>query len=364
MCQTNDSLSKTASDSNKQSTFLSTILPKGLEIHGYTDVYYALYSDDVGVNKYQKFPAISPRSNSFGLNVAQLTEQYNSDRIRSTATFQSGDMPSAAWSPVFNFIQEANVGVRISKKIWIDGGFFKTYIGTESLLPKDNIASSIAVITTYEPWWQSGLKISYTISSKLQAALYLENGYNEFVATSNKKALGMAINYELGDKGSIGYYNFIGDVSPDSSPISKIRILNNLVFSYQFCKKFKMILGLDFISQQHSNLSDSSKNAYVYSSILTVNYKFTDKWGVYSRFETFSDANGFLTGTMINTQGNKTGYILAGITLGFEYKPTVNSYIRVEGRYLDMNNAQPIFYTDGQYTPERSEVMTTIGIWF
>jgi hypothetical protein len=351
-------------DSGENRSVLSKLLPSSLKISGYVDAYYALYTDSVGFGKYQKFPAISPRSNSFGLNIAQLTEQYTTDRIRSTATLQFGDLPSASWSPVYNYIQEANVGVRICKKFWIDGGFFKTHIGTEALLPKDNITSSAAVITYYEPWWQSGLKFTYDASDKLQFALFLENGYNEFVAVNNKKALGLVVNYALGDKGSLGYYNFVGDMAPDNAPVSHIRFLNNLVFTYRFCEKFKMILGMDFISQQHSSITDSTKNAYVYSSILTLNYKFSSKWGIYYRLETFNDPNGFLTGTIINTEGKETGYTLVGITLGFEFKPTENSYIRLEGRDLQMNDTQPIFYTNGMATSGRGEAMLNMGIWF
>lgn len=333
-------------------------------ISGYVDAYYAYYTDSLKSGSYQKFPAISPRSNSFGINIFQLSGYYEADKVRSTATLHFGDLPDAAWSPVYNFIQEANVGYRVCKKVWVDAGFFKTHIGTEALLPKDNITSSVALITFYEPWWQSGVRISYNPSDKFQSALYIVNGYNEFVATSRKKSLGLALSYALGTKGSIGYYNLVGDQSPDGNKTTHIRFLNNLVFSYEFCKKFKILLGFDYISQQHSDLVDTTKNAYVYSSIVVLNYKFSPKVGIYSRFETFSDACGMLTGTIIDSSNYISGYISGGLTLGLEYKPTENSYIRLEGRELQMDPAQKIFYTNGAYTNKRGEVMLNAGIWF
>lgn len=334
------------------------------KISGYADAYYARYSDSVGPGKYQKFPAISPRSNSFGLNIAQLTEQYTAERLRSTVTLQFGDLPSSAWSPVFNYIQEANVGYRMCKNFWIDAGFFKTHIGTEALLPKDNITSSASVITCYEPWWQSGIKLSWTPNDKFSVLVFIENGYNEYVATNNKKALGMAFNYALGLKGSIGYYNFIGDATPDSIKTPHLRFLNNIVFTYAFTKKFKMIIGLDYISQQNSSLSDSVKSAFVYSSIITLNYKFTHILGIYARMETFNDANGMLSGVIINAQNKATGYILSGYTAGAEWKPSENSYLRLEGRKIIMDKDQEIFWTNGKATNYRTEVMINMGIWF
>ncbi len=333
-------------------------------LSGYVDAYCAYYTDSVGPGKYQKFPAISPRSNSFGVNIAQLTENYSSDRIRSTATLQFGDLPSAAWSPIFNYIQEANVGFRIAKKFWIDGGFFKTHIGTESLLPKDNIASSISVITFYEPWWQSGLKFSYTPSDKFQMAIFVENGYNEFVSTNENKALGMLFIYNIGDKGSLGYYNFLGDMAPFNASVSKIRLLNNLVFSYQFGGKLKMILGMDYITQQNSSLSNASAPATVLSAIATFKYQCIKKFGIYGRYEEFSDPDGILSGLFQAPFNSVVGYQLLGVTLGAEYKPTENSYIRLEGRMLNSHNALTPFYTDGNYVTNREEVMLNVGIWF
>jgi hypothetical protein len=156
------------------------------KISGYADAYYAYYSDSVGTNKYQKFPVISPKSNVFGLNIFQLTAQYTSEKIRAVGTLHYGDIPVSAWSPVYNFIQEANVGFHVCKKIWIDAGFFKTHIGTEALLPKDNIASSLAIITVYEPWFQAGVKLSYAPNDKLSLCLHLLNGYNTFVDNNGK----------------------------------------------------------------------------------------------------------------------------------------------------------------------------------
>src|SRR6185312_17788 len=332
-----------------------------IKFDGYVDTYYASYTDEeAGTGNFEKFPAISPRNNSFGLNIAQVTEQLTSDRIRSTATLQYGDLPTAAWSPVFNYIQEANVGARLAKNFWIDAGFFKTHIGTEQLLPKDNIASSVSMITFYEPWWQSGVKLSYNVGDKLQTALFIENGYNPFVAATDKKALGFLITYALGDKGSLGYYSFLGDVSPYAN-ISQVRFLNNLVFTYAFCKKFNVEVGVDFISQQHSDLSDTGKSsAYVYSSICTLNYLFSSKWRIYYRVSTFNDVNGILTG-LINLG---TGYIEKEMTLGLEYKPTENSYIRLEGRGIQMDPDQQIFVTNNTATNYRGEVMVNMGIWF
>ena len=52
------------------------------KVSGYIDAYYAHFTDSVGTGNYQKFPSISPRSDEFGLNTAQLSFQYDAERFR------------------------------------------------------------------------------------------------------------------------------------------------------------------------------------------------------------------------------------------------------------------------------------------
>src|ERR1035437_320389 len=96
-----------------------------IEISGYVDAYYGFYTDSVGTGNYQKFPSVSPRSNQFGLNVAMITAKYSAEKVRGTVTLHYGDVPRSAWSTNYNFIQEANVGIRLHKTLWLEGGFFR-----------------------------------------------------------------------------------------------------------------------------------------------------------------------------------------------------------------------------------------------
>src|SRR6185295_9910470 len=108
----------------------------------YADAYFAYYTDSLGLYQYQKFPSISPRSEQFGLNVAMLKANYTSDRLRSTVAIHYGDVPRSTWSNTFNFIQEANAGVRLCKNFWLDAGFFRTHVGAEGLYANENITSA------------------------------------------------------------------------------------------------------------------------------------------------------------------------------------------------------------------------------
>src|ERR1051326_4059027 len=68
-----------------------------LGFEGYTDVYYAHYTDSVGPGKFQKFPTVSARSNSFGLNILMFTARYDAEKVRAKATLHFGDIPLSTW---------------------------------------------------------------------------------------------------------------------------------------------------------------------------------------------------------------------------------------------------------------------------
>src|ERR1043165_1089031 len=104
-------------------------LPAGLNISGYADAYLAYYTDSLPSGAFQQFPTYAPRSGQIGLNIAQLSVTYKTDRIRSNITLHYGDIPRSAWSPDFRVIQEANAGIHLHKKLWVDMGFFRTHIG-------------------------------------------------------------------------------------------------------------------------------------------------------------------------------------------------------------------------------------------
>ena len=331
---------------------------------GYVDAYYAYYTDSLGgVGSYQKFPSISAKSNAFGLNTAQITAQYDADKVRGIVTLHYGDIAKSAWSPLFNNIMEAHAGIRLSKKLWLDAGFFRTHIGAEGLLPKENFTSSVSVTTFYEPYYESGARLNYNPNEKLSINLFLLNGYNIYEDNNNSKSFGMLVTYALGDKGSIGYNNYIGDDTPSGADtINHSRSYHNVFVNYTI-KKLKIQLGLDFATQKNSDYTNGTETAAMNSGLLALKYQLKEKVAVYGRGEFFNDPQGFMSGVIIDRTGKYTGLKSIGGTFGIEYKPTDNTYLRIEGRQIQMQKDQDIFVNNG-HTINRRELLINLGISF
>lgn len=329
----------------------------------YADVYYSYATDSMASGKFQQFPTVSPRSNSFGLNVLQFTTQYSGPLVRATATLQAGDIPLSAWSGTYNAIQEAHVGLKLLKTLWIDAGFFKTHFGTESLMPKDNLASSLAIATYYEPYYESGIRLNFDPTDKLEINGFLLNGYNLFEDNNRKKSVGLGVTYAINDKTGIGYTNYLGDDSPDSSKTDHTRFANNLFVNYG-SDKLKIQAGIDYYIQQNSDLATGSKTASAFGGLATIKYLLHPKFGIYARYEIFQDPDGFLTGVITNSNSQLTGYKVWGLTGGIEFKPAENAYVRLEGRYLQMDKDQDIFRWNSENQNSRFEIMIHTGFYF
>jgi hypothetical protein len=339
--------------------------PSGqITISGYISTYYACYSDSTSSNGYEKFPTVAPRNNQMGLNIAQLSANYQSNRARGRLTLHYGDIPQSAWSPQFNLIQEANVGFKLSKNLWFDAGFFRTHIGLESIQPRENITISLATTTYFEPYFVSGAKLTWQPNTKFTFQLNAFNGFNAFIETNKNKTFGFAMVYQPGSRLTFTLNSITCDESPDHFPRKQQRLYNNFQVVY---KTRNLTLGaeLNYGVQQHSQLADTNATATMFSGLIALKYRVWKGFSVYGRGEYFSDDNEILTGPLVNEDHKYIGLNIAGGTLGVEEKLIHNSYIRLEGRYLStLRTDEKIFYYNGHSTNQRYEGIVCLGVWF
>lgn len=328
----------------------------------YIDFYYACYSDSVGKGNFESFPTAAPKNKTLGLNLAQGTLKYTTSRFKSILTLHYGDIASSAWSQKYNFIQEANAGVRLHPKLWIEAGLFRSHIGLESIQPRENIASSISTVVFYHPYFVSGVKMSYQPTKKVGLAFHIYNGYNTFVETNSNKTLGASLTYSPKEEICFTYHVLFTDELPKEGGRSHRRMYNNTMVVYKK-NKIQLMSELNVGWQQNSSIEDSTLSAYMLSSSLTTKYNLYKKVSVYGRGELFYDPHQMLSGPMYNQYGETIRLNLWGLTLGGEYKPNEKSYLRLESRILKNEASGKIFYK-GKHIAHRIELSATTGIWF
>ncbi len=335
---------------------------RSLQFFGYMEGYYAHYSDQLPSGQFQKFPTSAPVSDAFGLNIAMVGMQYSSELTRYKFSFHAGDIPRSAWSNDYNAIQEAHVGLHLIPKLWLDAGYFRSHIGLESIQPRENIGTSLAMTSYFDPYFLSGAKLTYNIAPGYDLQLGAFNGYNSFIRVNDHKCYSLSLNRQ--QQSLFWSINSMVSNESQSTSLNKVRLYNDAYGTYTK-DAFQLGFEANFGYQTHSNLKDSLQSAIMFSSTLSLKEQVKNGpiW-LYQRLEWFDDQNELLTGPIENEQHDLVGVNSKGLTCGLEYKHTDQSYLRLEGRYLHLQPDETIFQQNGQYKSNRFEIISTLAAWF
>ena len=335
-------------------------LPEGMTLNGYIETYYAWDTDK---DKYlRQYSATSPYRDQFRLVIAQISGAYSTKRFRSAVALHFGDLPDFNWPDIgsLKYIQEANIGFSPAKDLWFDFGYFNTHIGSESVYPRYNFFNIFALVTYFEPIYQSGIRVSYNYK-KFYSQLHLLNGYNQLTDNNKNKSIGVQLGFKPNDHFDFTYNNIIGNEEPTESDNPKVRIQNNFVFKIFAGKYVDMLLGFDYVYQQKSKLADSLLGASLYSGQFSLRVRPVKKLSLSARYEYHSDKDGFLSGVFTNSDGSLSGLEAMGFTLGVEFNPVPFGFLRLESRYLLAKDSQKIFYDNKN---SRLEVVFSAGAGF
>lgn len=339
---------------------------KEFSFSGYADTYYS-YDNDKNGAPLRQFSAIAPVRDEFRINLAQVSVKYTDKKVRGIVTVHFGDIPKYNWpqepNEYLQYIQEANAGFSPGKNLWFDFGYFLTHIGAEGIIPINNIASSLAFVTYFEPVFQSGIKVSYDFTPETYGSVYLINGSNVLVDNNKNKSFGLQVGTRPSENLEIVYNNISGNEQP-SGEKGKTRIYNNLVIKASF-KKLEVLVGADYVQQEDSGLLDTTASAKVYGGLISLRYKLHSKFSIYARGEAYNDKDGMLSGILTGASGESRGLKASGMTIGVEYRPFENAYIRFETRMLESHSPIKIF-TDENNNPSdsRTELIMTTGVSF
>lgn len=335
-----------------------------LTIGGYADAYWGFYRDTANPSGYHKFPTVSPRSGQPGLNMIQAQLRYRSPFARASLAIHGGDIPAAAWSGTFNYIQEANVGIRLASRLWLDGGFFKTHIGYESIMPKDNFTISLATTTFYEPYYLSGAKITWMAGKHWSIQGNIFNEFNGFVDVNGSPAGGLSFYWEPGKDWLLGVNQITSNENRSQADLRKLRAYQNVVM-YRKLERTEWVGEINTGFQENSRLGDSTQNALMVSMLVAGKYKFSRRYALSGRYEFFYDPDEILTGNVFNAQHQLVGLVISGFTLCGEFKPTDKSFLRIEGRELITTHSdEDIFFRNGHSSNNRFECHLAMGVWF
>lgn len=332
-----------------------------LTISGYVETYYSYDFGNPSDHNRPGFVYSHNRHNEVNLNLGFIKPAYATDKVRANLALMTGTYANAnlaAEPRVLKNIFEANAGVKISKKknLWVDAGIFASHIGFESAIGKDcwNLTRSIMADNT--PYYESGVKISYTSGNEkwFLSGLIL-NGWQRIqrVNGNNTPAFGHQLTFKPNSKVTLNSSSFVGSDTPDST--RQMRYFHNFYGQFQLTEKLGMILGFDIGAQQKSKGS-RDYNVW-YNPNLIVKFSPNKKVSVAARCEYYSDANGVIIST-----GTLNGFQTYGYSLNLDYQIMNNVVWRIEGR--GFTSKDKIFTLNDNPSSQNYFLTTALAISF
>ncbi len=332
----------------------------------YVDAYYnGTINSKSDTSNVVPFASNCPVQNQIRMNVAAIEIGYTADKVRGMLALQFGDAPDLLALPESQFIKnlrQANFGFHVSKKLWLDFGYFINPVGLESTWPVLNDLSTVSIGGYYEPGSVLGVKLTWNASDKFSGGILIGNPYSLAYEKNTHIAALIFINYQPTPRLTFNYNNVFGNQAVKNAQIKNDILYNNFIVQYDPIDQLFFTGQLDLAAQTNSRMPpDTNKIATMFSGLIEVKYLFLSKFAITGRYEFFNDYDGFLSG-LYTYNNQKRGLFTQGFSAGLEFKPVKIGYIRLEYRHLYADPGNNVFMS-GKSDQLQSLVFTT-GIRF
>ncbi len=311
---------------------------KAITISGYAETYYSFdFGKPLSGNR-PSFVYSYNRHNEFNLNLGYLKASYQTNTVRANLTLATGTYMNAnyvAEPGALKNIFEASISLKISKKsnLWIDAGIFGSHIGFESAIGKDCWNLTRGILADNSPYFESGVKISYTSKDeKWFLSGLLLNGWQRIqrVPGNSTPAFGHQLTFKPSSKITLNSSSFIGNDKPDS--VRQMRYFHNFYGIFQLNDKIGLITGFDIGTEQKAKGSREMNTWF--TPIALLRFKTSDKVYFSVRGEHYNDKNGVIIGT-----GTPNGFQTWGYSANLDYQFRENVMWRVEARRFSGKDA-------------------------
>lgn len=279
------------------------------------------------------------------LNLGYIDATVHSTRYRGRLALQYGSSVIANYATepeiAARYFQEAYGGLQLSESLSVDVGVFLSHIGFESWISRDNFTASRSLVADYSPYYQSGVRSTYTFSSSLQGTLYLLRGWQN-ISGDRDPALGTQLSYKTNDSTTLIHNIFIGNEHGT-------RTLNNFIIKQGVTNDLNLVASYDIGTQARRNDSTALWNGF---SVVS-QYRLNKELAAAFRVERYSDPHNAIVKTPFGRAFNTTS-----LSANIDYAITQALVWRTE--YRAFIATQDIFPRHEALSPTDSFVMVSV----
>ncbi|CAN5506522.1 hypothetical protein BH10BAC4_BH10BAC4_21600 [soil metagenome] len=320
---------------------VETTLIGHVSVGGYVDSYYG-YNFSKPTDGANPYFVSSARSNEFTINLAYVDVRYRSKYMRARfvpgfGTYMDANYKNEPGS--LKNIVEANVGVILSekRKIWLDVGVLVSPYTNESAISKDHLMYTRSFGTENVPYYVTGVKLSVPINEKLNAYLYVMNGWQVIQDNNQGKSIGTQLEYRPNKSMLFNWNTYVGDERSNTQPNFRTRIFNDFYWIFNPGGKFSATSCFYFGYQERLG----ARTVSWWQANFIGNYKFNETVSLSGRVEHFSDEGAIYQTSITGTPGFRASS--AGACVNFKLHRL--ALLRFEARkffstddvYLDKN---------------------------
>jgi hypothetical protein len=325
-------------------------------VEGYVDAYYA-YNFNEPKGGDQPYLVSMARHNEININLAFIDVKYSSSRLRARVAPGFGTYANANYvneqGTLKNLI-EANCGVKLfkAKNIWLDVGILGSPYTNESAISKDHLTYTRSLAAENVPYYLSGVKLSVPVSNKLNAYLYLINGWQQITDQNCNKSLGSQIEFRPNNSLLVNWNNYLGN---ESTAIDSVKGLRYFTDIYMIFSKGRLSMSSCVYYGVQDNMGSTLR---WWQANVMGRYAFTSQMSGSFRFEYFNDTDGALVLPIAPANGFET----IGISLGLNFKLEDNFLFRAEARQFvsDKN----IFIRNEEPASKSMTLTASFCAWF
>lgn len=319
----------------------------GISVSGYIDTSYNYLS---GSGKFTDMAGTSNRvfdteRNSFSLNMIDITvSRLPTEGFGGLVNLNFGpdaQVITATGTNRDEFDIQAAYVHYASGPLMVIAGKYGTMAGAEMIKSPANLNYSRSILFGYAmPFTHTGVRAMYAVGDKLTLMAGVNNGWDALKETTpdSRKTLELGVSTTPIKSLVIAASAYVGKeprtMMMDGGPVGT-RTLFDVVATYNVTDALSFVLNYDYASQE--NADDMGMKAEWSGVAGYANFKFSDKWRVALRAETFEDTHGFRTGV---TQTWDEA------TLTLAYMPSADVELRGEVR-ADKSDQQSFMQSDG-----------------
>lgn len=298
-----------------------------LQFSGYLETFWSFDANRPEGNRAPFFLYSHNRHNEFNINLAFLQAAYSGRQVRARFALAAGTYMAdnyAAEPQALRNILEANAGVKLGERVWLDAGILPSHIGFESAVSKDCPTPTRSLAAENSPYYEAGARLVFTPDEHWTLAALVLNGWQRIARTNTSPAFGSQIAWKPTPATTLNWSTYVGNERPDSARLW--RVFQNFYGIFQLTEKIALTAGFDIGTQE----SPVEGQDLWFSPVAIARMQCSEKWAVALRLENYTDRDAAIIAP---------DFSVTGASVNVDFAPSENALLRFETRYLGSDNA-------------------------